>query len=110
MIWQNQTRSNPHSRPYPGHCVLYYREKRTAFIRDIDLTGFGPWYGNKVSDVDDVIKSIEKIIALNPKAIIAHKGYIDTDVKGKLKQYLDKVYSNEEKILAALARSTFNFR
>lgn len=88
----------------PGHCVFYYREKGLLFSGDIDLTGFGPWYGNVVSDVDEVIKSLEKIIALNPKAILTgHKGFIDTNVTAKLKKYLDKVYSNEQKILAALS-------
>ncbi|NLB87666.1 MAG: MBL fold metallo-hydrolase [Syntrophomonadaceae bacterium] len=88
----------------PGHCVLYYREKDLLFSGDIDLTGFGPWYGNAVSDVDEVIKSLEKIIKLDPKTIITgHKGYIDINVTARLKKYLDKVYSNEKKILATLS-------
>lgn len=89
----------------PGHCIFYNREQEIVFSGDIDLTGFGPWYGNVVSDVDDVIKSIEKTIALNPKMILSgHKGIIETNVATRLKKYLDKVYSNEQKILAALSK------
>lgn len=89
----------------PGHCALFDREKGLLFSGDMDLTGFGPWYGNVVSDVDDIIISIEKMIKLGPEIILTgHKGFVDTNVVARLKKYLDKVYINEEKILSALAR------
>jgi glyoxylase-like metal-dependent hydrolase (beta-lactamase superfamily II) len=34
---------------------------------DIDLTQFGPWYGNDTSDIEDFKKSIQQIIDLQPK-------------------------------------------
>ncbi|MFX1483599.1 MAG: MBL fold metallo-hydrolase, partial [Promethearchaeota archaeon] len=34
---------------------------------DIDLTDFGPWYGNAVSNLEQFKKSIERIIDLEPK-------------------------------------------
>lgn len=86
-----------------GHCALYWREKEVLFSGDIDLTGFGPWYGNDVSDVDQLITSIEKLIALDPKVILSgHKGIIDTNIKTRLLKYLHKVYANEKAILNAL--------
>ncbi|HZK43520.1 MAG TPA: MBL fold metallo-hydrolase [Syntrophomonadaceae bacterium] len=89
----------------PGHCAFFDREKSILFSGDIDLTGFGPWYGNLVSNVDDVIKSIEKLIDLKPQTILsAHKGVIDNNATEELKKYLAKVYSNENKIISALAK------
>lgn len=89
----------------PGHCALYWREKGVLFSGDIDLSSFGPWYGNKVSDVDQLITSIKRLIALEPKIILSgHMGVIDTDVKERLNHYLGKVYANEEAILNALKR------
>lgn len=86
-----------------GHCAFYWREKEVLFSGDIDLTTFGPWYGNEISDVDQLITSIEKLIALNPKVILsAHKGIVDKNVKNRLLKYLDKVYANEKEILKAL--------
>ena len=86
-----------------GHCALYWREKGVLFSGDIDLTSFGPWYGNEVSDVDQLINSIEKLIALDPKVILSgHKGIIDTNVKTQLIKYLHKVYANEKAVLNAL--------
>jgi len=36
------------------------------FLVDIDLTRFGPWYGNAVSDVCEFQESIQSVIELNP--------------------------------------------
>ncbi|WP_073090557.1 MBL fold metallo-hydrolase [Thermosyntropha lipolytica] len=87
----------------PGHCVLFWEEKGLLFAGDIDLTSFGPWYGNEVSDVDQTIQSIEKIIALKPETILSgHRGLIKKDTAKELKKYRDKVYAKEEKLLKAL--------
>lgn len=87
----------------PGHCVFYWPEKGIIFTGDIDLTGFGPWYGNAVSDVDHFINSIERLISLNPQLILSgHKGVIDKNPELRLKKYLNKLYDNEERILSSL--------
>ncbi|MBO8158764.1 MBL fold metallo-hydrolase [Thermosyntropha sp.] len=87
----------------PGHCVLFWEEKGLLFAGDIDLTSFGPWYGNDVSDIDLTIKSIEKIIDLKPEIILSgHRGTIKENTEKELKKYLDKIYLKEERILKAL--------
>ena len=87
-----------------GHCCFYWREKEVLFSGDIDLTSFGPWYGNEISNVDDLITSIQRIIELEPKIILSgHMGMIDSNIKEELTKYLDRIYVNEKKILQALA-------
>ncbi|MDD3853674.1 MAG: MBL fold metallo-hydrolase [Syntrophomonadaceae bacterium] len=89
----------------PGHCAFYWREKELLFSGDLDLTAFGPWYGNETSDVDQIITSLEKLIELNPRIILSgHKGMISEGVQNRLKKYLDKLYDNEDKILQSLSR------
>ena len=91
----------------PGHCVFFDRSNSILFSADIDLTSFGPWYGNWTSDVDDMIDSIKKIIRLKPRIILsAHKGLIQNNVMSKLKQYLQRIYENENRILEALQQPT----
>lgn len=91
----------------PGHCAFFERESGILFSGDIDLTSFGPWYGNLTSDVDDIIESINKIIQLNPRIILSsHKGIVDHNVSGRLQKYLQKVYQNENRILETLRRPT----
>lgn len=68
---------------------------------DIDLTGFGPWYGNRVSDVDDFRKSIKRIIELQPKTIVSgHLPYpVVENVNENLKEYLHKIDQRDDQIL-----------
>lgn len=87
----------------PGHCVFYIRERGILFSGDIDLTGFGPWYGNVNSDVDDFINSIKKIMALNPRIIFSgHKGMVADNIQDRLQKYLNRIYENESNILESL--------
>ncbi|MFQ5834051.1 MAG: hypothetical protein ACE5H4_15210, partial [Candidatus Thorarchaeota archaeon] len=55
----------------PGHSLDHtcfgINGFETIFLVDIDLTRFGPWYGNMVSDIHDFKQSIERVIELSPK-------------------------------------------
>jgi glyoxylase-like metal-dependent hydrolase (beta-lactamase superfamily II) len=89
----------------PGHCVFYWEKQKMLFSGDIDLTSFGPWYGNVNSDITQLIDSIEKLISLNPQVICSgHKGVIDHNVRGRLQEYLDRLLEKEDCILKALKK------
>ncbi len=45
----------------PGHMALHFKNISCLYLSDIDLTPYGPWYANVVSDIDDFIKSVEKV-------------------------------------------------
>ncbi|TFG29934.1 MBL fold metallo-hydrolase [Candidatus Thorarchaeota archaeon] len=55
----------------PGHTIDHtcfgINDLDTLFLVDIDLTRFGPWYGNRVSDIEDFKTSVEKVIEIQPK-------------------------------------------
>lgn len=89
----------------PGHCVFYWEKQGLLFSGDIDLTSFGPWYGNINSDITQLITSIEKVIDLNPRVICSgHKGVIETNVRSRLIKYLDCILEKENRILKALEK------
>ncbi len=44
----------------PGHAGLFFPEISLLFITDIDLTSFGPWYGNDASDIEQFKASIRR--------------------------------------------------
>jgi glyoxylase-like metal-dependent hydrolase (beta-lactamase superfamily II) len=49
-----------------GHCVLVVEPQGVAFIGDIDLSGFGPYYGDATSDLGrfrDTLRRIERLDA-----------------------------------------------
>ncbi len=89
----------------PGHCCFFEEKSGLLFSGDIDLSGFGPWYGHACSNIDDFISSIEKCQAIKPGIIVsAHKGIIRDDIPKRLQKYKDTIYRKEELLLSALSR------
>lgn len=87
----------------PGHCVFYEEQIGLLMSADIDLSGFGPWYAHRCSDIDDFIRSINLCQEINPKMVVSsHKGVIDDDIPGRLQRYVEVIYRKEEEILKAL--------
>ncbi len=71
------------------------------FLVDIDLTRFGPWYGNAVSDVCAFQESIRKVIDMNPQiGISSHLiDPVSENLLQHLKQYLSIFKQRESRIL-----------
>ena len=44
-----------------GHCVLVVENEGIAFLGDIDLTGFGPYYGDACSSLADFRRSLAAV-------------------------------------------------
>ena len=84
----------------PGHCCFYFPEERILFLADIDLTKIGPWYGDKYSDVDAFIRSVEKVRKIPAKVYItAHEdGVIEGDPGEMWDKYLRVIDVREEKL------------
>jgi glyoxylase-like metal-dependent hydrolase (beta-lactamase superfamily II) len=72
-----------------GHCVLLVNPGAIAFIGDIDLASFGPYYGDEISSLADFRRTLENLPAIPAKVWITyhHKG----------------VYTDREKFLLDLA-------
>lgn len=92
----------------PGHTVGHHVmlvDNDVVYGADIDLTGFGPWYGHVESNIEDFKKSIRKVIGLEPKIYVSgHKPPIKGREKilEELEKYLRKFDENGMKILEAL--------
>ncbi|MHA2040918.1 MAG: MBL fold metallo-hydrolase [Candidatus Thorarchaeota archaeon] len=71
------------------------------FLVDIDLTGFGPWYGNDVSDIREFQESIKRVMNLEPKmGISSHLlDPVTDDLSRRLGNYQDTFEEREVKIL-----------
>lgn len=89
----------------PGHCVFFCREESLVYGGDMDLSEIGPFYGSRVSNIDDWIASIHKVMSLEPRIFIsAHRGILDEDVRDCLHRYLDRIYEREARIIDGLQR------
>ena len=90
----------------PGHISLFEPKVGILFSGDIDLSPFGPWYGNVRSDLQEFRRSIKRLIDLNPKVIVTgHSGIISDNIQGRLRKYADKIDLRDEQILHHLSSS-----
>ena len=78
----------------------------TIFLVDIDLTRFGPWYGNKVSDIELFSKSIESIIDLDPKTGLSSHliDPVSENLVGRLTDYNNHFPAREKRVLENIAK------
>ncbi len=73
-----------------GHCVLVVENEGLAFLGDIDLTGFGPYYGDATSSLADFRRTLAAVAEL--------------DVKTWVTSHHRAVLTERETFLAELAR------
>lgn len=89
-----------------GHSVLLVEPEGIAFIGDIDLTGFGPYYGDGCSSLPAFRRSLERIAELPARAWVTfhHKGVITDRAKflQLLEAFKEKIDRRRDAILAAL--------
>ncbi|UCG69736.1 MAG: MBL fold metallo-hydrolase [Thermoplasmata archaeon] len=89
----------------PGHCCFYEPNKRIMFSSDLDLTSFGPWYGNPNANLPDFIESIKKLSNSKMDVIAtSHTLPLLEGIPEALEDYLNIIYKREEQILELLKK------
>jgi glyoxylase-like metal-dependent hydrolase (beta-lactamase superfamily II) len=86
----------------PGHSCFYFPSEKFLYLADIDLTDFGPWYGNPSSNLDDFIRSIEKIASIDADYYLsAHEaGLMDKETfTERFKKFTEHFKKRDELIL-----------
>ena len=85
----------------PGGLSFYFREEGVLFTGDLDLTSFGPWYGDLYSDIDQIISSVEKLRNIPAKFVLAghQKGVFDGNPGHLWDKYLGVIQERENKLI-----------
>jgi glyoxylase-like metal-dependent hydrolase (beta-lactamase superfamily II) len=89
----------------PGHSALYFEKADLLYTADIDLTPYGPWYANIVSDIAAFKKSIQKVRDIQCRYYVPSHGeriYDRERFLEKLERYNAHFASREGKILELL--------
>lgn len=87
----------------PGHCGLFLEDYNLLFAADIDLTRFGPWYGNPSSDPEMFKASIERLRKIKPDILITgHSRPITKNIDKKLAAYSSVLDQREEALVRIL--------
>ena len=90
-----------------GHCALLVENVGLAFIGDIDLSGFGPYYGDATSNLADFRRTLAAAARLDARVwVTSHHRAVITDRQ----QFLDalaafsaKIDQRRDRLLAMLA-------
>jgi len=89
-----------------GHCALLVQPQGIAFIGDIDLSRFGPYYGDRSSSLGDFRRSLARLAELPASVWITshHKGVISerADFAARLQAYAARLDENAERLLQML--------
>ena len=95
-----------------GHCGFFFSEQDFVFTADLDLSPFGPWYGNLSCSIADLLASIERLLALKPGFIVSGHGQaiVKEQVPARLKAYRDTIFQREKRILDCIRRGHHTLR
>ncbi|WP_434665416.1 MBL fold metallo-hydrolase [Paraburkholderia sp. A3BS-1L] len=89
-----------------SHCVLLVEPEGVAFIGDIDLTGFGPYYGDGCSSLRDFRLSLERLPDIPAKIwVTSHHRGVYTERAHFLRDlaaFTAKLDEREQRLLAFL--------
>jgi glyoxylase-like metal-dependent hydrolase (beta-lactamase superfamily II) len=90
-----------------GHCVLMIEPGSIAFIGDIDLSSFGPYYGDACSSLSAFRSTLKAMAALPARVWITshHKGVIDSRERflEQLAGFAARIEARETRLLQLLA-------
>ncbi len=89
----------------PGHCGFLIEKYNLIFAADVDLTRFGPWYGNPSSDLNQFRSSIRRLRDLKPDLLITgHSMPVAKNIDQKLASYEAVLDRHDEAIIETLKK------
>jgi len=98
----------------PGHSGLWFPSLQVVFSADIDLSRFGPWYGDVHADIDEYLDSLHRLGRLVEEAsaggrrrltiLTSHRRPLDDEgFRRYVPAFEAKFAEREQRILALLA-------
>jgi len=87
-----------------GHCALFFPEEEILFAGDICLTAVGPNYADPDADIDELMGSIDRLMALKPKTLVSShsKQVFNGSSAEVLAEFRGRILQREERVLAAI--------
>ena len=88
-----------------GHSALLVEPDQVLYLGDIDLSSFGPYYGDAWSDLEDFERSLARVREVDARhyATFHHVGVVDRPTfLERLDRYAEVIRSREERLLAFL--------
>jgi glyoxylase-like metal-dependent hydrolase (beta-lactamase superfamily II) len=107
-----------------GHSFFWIEPDDVLYLGDVDLSSFGPYYGDAWSDLEDFERTLARLRGLRPRhwATFHHVGVLDDpgELRARLDRFAGLIAEREERLvaflrsgphdLAAIARHRFVYR
>ncbi len=92
-----------------GHCALVVDSEGLAFIGDIDLSGFGPYYGDATSSLPQFRQTLKEVAELDARVwVTSHHKAVITDraqFERDLARFASRLDERNERLLQRLSES-----
>jgi glyoxylase-like metal-dependent hydrolase (beta-lactamase superfamily II) len=91
-----------------GHCALFIEPDAVLYLGDIDLSSFGPYYGDAWSDLEDFERSLALVRDIEARhyATFHHIGVVDRPAfLERLARYRAVIEQREQRLLAFLSEA-----
>lgn len=83
----------------PGHYAFFFPHEKILYSGDYDASNRGPWYGDEPANIEEIIASVNKLIALKPRILVgSHRKPIDQGIEKALCDWLNVALDREERI------------
>lgn len=89
----------------PGHSCFFFPRQEVLFLADVDLTPFGPWYGDAASDLEAFATTLEHLRRLKTRTYLtAHEQGIFSweEFQAGLDYFQEVMEQREARLLHAL--------
>jgi len=89
----------------PGHSCFHFPRQQLLFLADVDLTPFGPWYGDAASNLDAFVSTLDALKHLSARTYItAHEQGLFTgeEFQAGLAAFYHKLAQRESRLLETL--------
>jgi glyoxylase-like metal-dependent hydrolase (beta-lactamase superfamily II) len=89
----------------PGHSAFYFPRQELLYLADVDLTPFGPWYGDAASDLGAFEASLDRLQEFQTQTFItAHEQGVFTlpEAREGLAHFRRAMTVREERLLELL--------
>jgi len=92
-----------------GHCFFWIEPDDILYLADVDLSSFGPYYGDAWSDLEDFERTLDALERETPRywATFHHIGVIEEPgvFRERLKRFRAMIGDREQRLLAFLAEA-----
>ncbi len=91
----------------PGHSCFYFPEQDILYLADIDLTPFGPWYGDRASDLNALMASLERLEAIRARIYLTAHGqgvFTGEEARTALAKFKQVIFDREANLLSLLQK------